>query len=163
MDYIYVGKIVNTHGIKGELRIISDFEYKDRVFKKDMILYIGNNKVKEQIVSYRHHKNYEMVMFNNYTNINEVLMYKNQDVYVNRDDLKLLPNEYLYQDLINLKIKKDEEILGIVQDVMYNNGNVLLSVKSNKDYFIPLNEHFIKKVDLQEKFIEVANVEGLIL
>ena len=40
MEYVKIGKIVNTHGIKGELRIRSDFEYKDRVFKKGFILYI---------------------------------------------------------------------------------------------------------------------------
>ena len=33
MDKVYIGKVVNTHGIKGELRILSDFPYKDKVFK----------------------------------------------------------------------------------------------------------------------------------
>ena len=47
MKYIYVGKIVNTHGIKGEIRILSDFLKKDLVFKKDFTLYIGPNKEKE--------------------------------------------------------------------------------------------------------------------
>ena len=49
MKYIYIGKIVNTHGIKGEIRILSDFLKKDLVFKKDFILYIGPNKEKEII------------------------------------------------------------------------------------------------------------------
>ena len=42
MDKIYVGKIVNTHGIKGEIRILSDFQFKDKVFKKDKKLIIDN-------------------------------------------------------------------------------------------------------------------------
>ena len=49
MDLINIGKIVNTHGIKGELRIISDFEYKTRVFQKGFNLYIGKDKIKEEI------------------------------------------------------------------------------------------------------------------
>ena len=40
MDYIKIGKIVNTHGIKGEVRLLSKFPYKDKVFVKDMIIYI---------------------------------------------------------------------------------------------------------------------------
>ena len=52
MNYINVGKIVNTHGIKGELRILSKFKFKNKVFKKDMIIYIGNNKDKEVINYY---------------------------------------------------------------------------------------------------------------
>ena len=42
--YIKIGQIVNTHGIKGELKIISDFKYKDKIFVKDFNLYIGKNK-----------------------------------------------------------------------------------------------------------------------
>ena len=44
MKYIRIGKIVNTHGIKGELRLLSSFKYKDKVFKKDMKLYVGKDK-----------------------------------------------------------------------------------------------------------------------
>ena len=163
MDYIFVGKIVNTHGIKGELKIISNFEYKDRVFKINNSLYIGTNKTLEVIKTYRPHQKYDMVTLSNYTNINEVLKYKGQNVYVLRDDLHLSNSEYLYQDLIGLNIENSQQILGKVQDVMYNNGNVLLSIKSSKDFFIPLNEHFIKKVDLIKQTIQVENIEGLIL
>ena len=46
MDYINIGKIVNTHGIKGELRILSDFKFKDRVFVTGFNFYIGKEKIK---------------------------------------------------------------------------------------------------------------------
>ena len=75
MKYLYIGKIVNTHGIKGEVRILSDFEYKDLVFKVNNKLYLGDQKEEIIINSYRHHKNYEMITFNNITNINDVLKY----------------------------------------------------------------------------------------
>ena len=44
MKYIYIGDVVNTHGLKGEVRLLSDFEYKKRVFKKNFKIYIGKNK-----------------------------------------------------------------------------------------------------------------------
>ena len=45
MELVYIGKIVNTHGIKGELRVLSDFELKEKVFKK-------NHKIYEKYVQY---------------------------------------------------------------------------------------------------------------
>ena len=69
-DFVYIGKIVNTHGIKGELRLLSKFSYKERVFVKGMTIYIGRNKEKEEIVSYRHHKCFEMITLKGYSNIN---------------------------------------------------------------------------------------------
>ena len=56
MKLIKIGKIVNTHGIKGEVRLLSKFPYKDKVFIKDMNIYI-DKKYKEVISSYRKHKN----------------------------------------------------------------------------------------------------------
>ena len=75
-EFVYVGKIVNTHGIKGEVRILSDFEYKDKVFKPKMVIYIGRKKEQEVINTYRHHKNFEMITMEGYGNINEILKYK---------------------------------------------------------------------------------------
>ena len=71
MKYLYIGKIVNTHGIKGEIRIISKFKFKEKVFKKDMTIYIGENKDKEIISTYRVHKNFDMITMNGYDNINQ--------------------------------------------------------------------------------------------
>ena len=60
-DYVCIGKIVNTHGIKGELRILSDFELKNKVFKKGVNLYVGPEKQEFTITGYRHHKMFDMV------------------------------------------------------------------------------------------------------
>ncbi len=49
MDYIKIGKIVNTHGIKGEVRLLSKFPYKDKVFVKDMNIYI-DKKYKKLLI-----------------------------------------------------------------------------------------------------------------
>ena len=45
MNYVYIGKIVNTHGIRGEVRLLSNFRYKDKVFIKNMNIYIGKDKI----------------------------------------------------------------------------------------------------------------------
>lgn len=65
MRYIKIGKIVNTHGIKGELRILSKFPHKEEVFKADMPIYIEKES-KEIINSYRRHKNFDMITLKGY-------------------------------------------------------------------------------------------------
>ena len=67
---IYIGKFVNTHGIKGEIRILSDVAYKKEIFQKGNKLYIGKNKTPFIIQNYRVHKNYDMITFENVTDIN---------------------------------------------------------------------------------------------
>lgn len=162
-DYICVGKIINTFGIKGELKIISDFEYKDRIFKKNFNIYIGNFKEKEIINTHRVHKNYDLILFNNYSNINEVLKYKGEKIYINRLDLDLKDNEYLLQDLIGLEIYDNNKLIGIVLDYDNSTSNVLLKVKKEKTFYIPLVNSYIEKVDIKNKRIDTINGSDLII
>lgn len=162
MNYVYIGKIVGTHGIKGEVRVISNFEKKEKAFKIDMPIYIGNNKNKEIITSYRKHKNYDMITLKGINDINEVLKYKGLKVYVLRSDLDL-ENEYILDDLLGMKIICDGEQFGIVEDIFDNNGNTLLQILFEKSYYIPYNSKYIRDISLGEKLINVENVKDLIL
>ena len=163
MNYVYIGKIVNTHGIKGELRLLSDFDRKDLVFKEFFSIYIGENYIKEEINSYRVHKEFDMITLKGYSNINEVLKYKNNNVYINRDDLKLNKDEYILNDLINMDIVDNEEILGKVKDFIYNKSNTLLVINGVKKFYVPLYSDYIVKIDLENKKIITKNVKDLIL
>lgn len=163
MDYVYVGKIVNTHGIKGELRIKSNFDKKDLVFKTGFTLYIGEGYVPEKITTYRVHKEFDMVTFDGYNNINQVLNYLKMKVYVKRSDLELNKDEYILDDLVGLNVIENGEMLGKVSEIVYNGINILLCVSGQKDFYIPKNGNFIKKVNLEEGIIEVQDAKGLIL
>ena len=113
-EYIYIGKIVNTHGIKGELRLLSDFKYKDKVFLENRKIYISEDYICETINTYRHHKIFDMITLKGYNNINQVLKYLNQTVYVKRNDLLLNDDEFLDKDIINLNIVFDNKEVGRV-------------------------------------------------
>ena len=116
MDYVYIGDIVNTHGIKGELRIISDFKYKNQVFTPHFNIYIGKNKKEFTIDSYRVHKNFDMVCLNGLNDINDALMYKGESVYVKRSDLNI--DTYLDEELIGMSVLDEDKILGHVKDLI---------------------------------------------
>lgn len=161
-NYILIGKFINTFGIKGELKLFSDFEYLDRVLSKDFPLYIGEYKIKEVITSYRIHKNYPMILLGSYTNINEVLKYKGEKVYIKRSDLQLDADEYLLSDLIGFSVYDGEELLGVVVDYVMNN-NVLLKVMGDKKFYLPKVEQYISEIKVSEKKILTNNGKELII
>ena len=160
MDLVYVGKIVNTHGIKGELRIRRDFEKKELVFK------VGNkiiiDKEEHTIRTYRYHKIFDMITIDEYDNINDVLCYVGKNVYVRRDTLKLTNEDYLLSDLVGLSVVFNDTVYGVVKDYS-NDLNPLLKIEYDKNYYIPIKGDYIKNVDLANKKIIVENIEGLII
>ena len=151
MEFINIGKIVNTHGIKGELRILSDFRHKEKVFKKGMKFYVGKDKEEFIVNSYRFHKIFDMVTFEGFNNINEVLYLKGRQVYINKEDLVLDDGEVYIDDLIGYDVIIGEKNIGKVTGVMYNSkandnlkvGDVLIpyvkdliiKIEDNKIYF----------------------------
>ena len=162
MKYVLIGKIVNTHGLKGEVRILSSFKYKDRVFKKGMKIYIGKNKTCEIINSYRYHKIFDMITMCGYDDINQILKYKGEYVFVSKDDIKLLENEYLDEDIIGLKVYVDDGFLGEVRRIEKHSINEILIVKNDeKNYLVPYNFDIILSIDLEKREMHVKNIVGL--
>lgn len=151
-DYIKIGKIVNTHGIKGEIRILSNFPYKERVFKVKNKLYIDNKEY--EIKTYRHHKNFEMVTLNDYSNINEVLFLLKKDVYFKKDELNLSSNEVLDEDLITYKVLTNNKKEGIIKEIfLASPKNKILRILLDKEILIPFNSPQIIKIDKEKKEI----------
>ena len=158
MNYVYLGKIVNTHGIKGEIRILSDFAFKDRVFKKDFNLYVGEDKIKETVNTYRVHKNFDMITFIGYNNINEILKYKGLNIYANKEDISDLKVD---EDYIGLSVYTDKYI-GKIADILKGKEDIFVVLNEEKKYLIPKVEHFIKEIDFDNKKIYINNIKGLI-
>ena len=152
MKRIVIGKYVNTHGIKGEIRIKSNFPYKDKVFK------IGNEIIIDKpytITSYRVHKEYDMVTLEGINSINDIIHLKNSLVYIERDKY-LDNNDYLDTDLIGFKLINNELDL-VVTDISYINDKKKLLVSENK--LIPFE--LIDKIDYSNKIIFIKDVMGL--
>lgn len=164
MDYICIGKVVNTHGIKGEIRILSSFDKKEKVFVKGMTLYLGKKRESVVITSYRKHKNFDMVTLEGYDNINDVLRFKGLRAYVTRESLHLGENEYLDQDIIGFHIVSNEKEYGTVREIrsLVKGGRLLEVVHQDKTYFIPYRDEFIETVKLKEREIVVRTIPGLL-
>lgn len=161
MEKVYIGKIVNTHGIKGELRILSDFEFKDKAFKVNTEIYIDNEK--HIIKSYRRHKNYDMITIDNYNNINDVLYLLKKKVYKKKNDLDLSDEEILDSDLLTYKVIDKNKNYGIIKEIfLASPTNKIIRVLFDKEVLIPINSPMIKKIDKKLKIVEVELIDGMI-
>lgn len=161
MKLIKIGKIVNTHGIKGELRLLSKFPYKEKVFIKDMIIYI-NKENKEIINSYRKHKNFDMITLKGYNNINEVLKYKGKNAYIDSDDIKLDKDKYLDEEIIGLNVIYEGKNKGTVYNIeRYDKTSLLVINNNDKEYLIPYNDNIVEKIDINNKKIYIKDIKGL--
>lgn len=153
---VLVGKYVKTHGIKGEIKIRSNFKYKDKVFK------IGNQiKIKNQeftIDGYRKHQEYDMITLKGIDNINQIIDLKGSNVYIDRYSLNLNNKEYLDTDLMGLDIYMNKKLVGKVSDINYINNNKKLLVVNQK--YIPFE--LIKEIDFKNKKIIIEEVLGLL-
>ena len=158
MDKVFIGKIVSTHGIKGELKILSDFPYKDKVFVVDKKLIIDDKEY--TIKSYRVHKNFDMVTLDDYNDINEVLFLLKKNIYVSKNDLNLGNNEVLDEDLITYKVLTNTGKEGIIKEIFKaSETNKIIRVLFDKEVLVPYS--FIKKIDKDKKEVTIELIDGM--
>lgn len=160
MDKVYIGKIVNTHGIKGEIRILSNFPYKEKVFFNGSRIIIDD---KDYIISsYRIHKKFDMITLEGFTNINEVLFLIKKSVYISSDLLMLDDNEVLDEELINYTVLTKDGRRGIIKEIFYaSSTNKILRLFFDHEVLIPFNSPMIIKIDKKDKTILIELIEGM--
>ena len=156
-----VGKIIGTHGIKGELKVKSDTSF-DR-FKVGNVLYV-EKEYPITINSVRNHKGFTLITVNSFTNINDVLDLVHKEIYVNHDRKELKDGEYYYEDIIGLDVFDSNNInRGVVNDIIEVPQGLLLEIKGQeKTSLIPYVKEFIKEINLSEKKIVINEIEGLL-
>lgn len=160
MQYLYIGKLVNTHGIKGEVRLISNFKYKNKVFVPGFKFYVGKEKKEFIIESYRKHKQFDMVVFKDNHDINLVEHLKGSFVYINKSALILNKNEFLAVDLIGFNVIINDKLIGVVDNVIETPANEVLVLDNN--VMIPYVKAFINNIDEKNKRVYVNDVKGLL-
>ena len=162
MNYLYVGKIHSPHGIKGALKILSDYELTENVFEVGTDIYIGPNHIKKEIIRHRIFKEFHLVELKEIDTIEEVISLIGMDVFIDKGNLlsKLKAKEFIMDDLIGLHVKGQNKDLGVVIDIVDSgNKNLLLKIKGEKEFFYPFK--LIQDVNLKEHILEVLLVEGL--
>jgi len=153
---VLVGKYVKTHGIKGEIKVRSNFLYKDCIFQTGKKVFLKDQEF--TIKDYRKHQEYDMLTFEGVNDINQILSLKGNFLYANREDLGLKQEEYLDSDLIGLDLYQNNIFVGKVRDIAFITKNKKLLVINS--HYVPFE--LIKKVDLKNKRIDIEEVLGLL-
>lgn len=166
MEYVVIGKIINTHGIKGDLKIYPYTEDIERFSNLENV-YIGKDKKKFEVDRVKYHKEMVLLKLKEFDNINEVIHFKDELLYIDeKNTVKLPKNNYFIHDLIDCKVyDMDENYIGYIEDVLQNSGNDIYLVKNkakDKEYLIPAVTSFIKKIDIPGKKISIDPIEGVI-
>ncbi len=159
-----IGKIVNTHGIRGELKVLPNTDFIEERFAVGNTVYIQYRKdlLSFEIDSVRSHKGCILVTFKDLHNINDVEKYKGFDLLIEVDGSD--DEDYYYYELEGCKVYYNDELVGVVSEILETEAHEILRVKRNglNDVLIPYVERFIIDVDVDEKRINIDVIEGML-
>ncbi|MDK2867418.1 MAG: rRNA processing protein RimM [Clostridiales bacterium] len=161
-----MGKIVNTHGVKGEIKI---YPYTDDPLKIKALQYIlieGEGDARFTVTAIREHKGMFLLKLQGYDDIDEIMRFLQKEIYVYRKDVEAIDDEdgHYIVDLIGCEIKTTEgNVIGVVNDVLQHTAQDLYEVKGNDGalFYIPVVDAFVKEIDIAAKCIVVQMIEGL--
>lgn len=163
-EYIYIGEIINTFGIKGELKIFTESDFIEERFAKGKSIFfkVGKEYQEHKVTKHRVHKSNVLLIIDDLFDINLVEQYVGCEVYASSlDDLDLDEDDYYVDDLVDMEVYNTlGDYLGIVTDVLEMPRGYLLEVKDKeKKMLIPFVEAFVKEI-LEDKII-IEEIEGL--
>lgn len=166
MDLIEVGKIVNTHGLRGEVKVVPWTDYPE-TFEDIEYVFVKTKKSEERldIKGIKYQKNNVILKFSQINDINEAELYKNLVLCAERSMFDLPDGVYFIADLIGLDvidIDTDEKI-GEIADVFNTGSNDIYDVKRDgkKNLLIPVIDDVVKEIDLENNRVKVYMMEGL--
>jgi 16S rRNA processing protein RimM len=163
MEYIKIGKILTTKGLKGEVKVKAFTNLQDQRFQVGNIVYIevGNQYLPLQIIQHKTFKNLELLTFKDFEDINKIEQYQGFDLFaVTDDEVVLEDNEYMVDDLIGVEVYQNNILKGEVKEIIsYPQGDYLLVSTDNGESLIPFRDEFI--IELTSDRIDVIDMEGL--
>lgn len=157
-----IGKIINTHGIKGELKV-DPYTFDKNRFSKLKSIFVGED-LKEFFIKKVRVSDFVYLSFEGYENINDVLNLKGLNIYIRDEDrLGLEEDQYYVSDLIGKEVYDTEgNYLGILKEILEYPANDIFVIegKDKETYQVPGVKEFIKKID---STITIKLIEGMIL
>lgn len=165
MEYLIVGKIVNTHGVHGELKILPLTDDINRFKKLKNVLIERINEFKEfRIESVKIMNSFIILKLEDINDLDNAKNYKDCYLKIDKSNAVKLPKDsYFISDIIGMQVKTiDGEELGNIKDVLQPGGNDVYIVENNgRDLMIPAVKEFINSIDLEQRLIIVKLIEGL--
>ncbi len=165
--YIRIGVISSSHGIKGEAKIYPTTDDVRR-FSDLSACYLENKgeMIRLDITHVKYVKGMPVVQFSQFASIDDVMKFKNHDIYIPREEaVELDEDEYYIADLIDLRVVSDTgEELGILTDVMETGSNdvYIVTTEKGKELLIPAIRDCILGIDFETNTMTIHVMPGLL-
>ena len=157
--YLEAGVIVNTHGIKGEVRILPWVDSAE-FLKSFKYLYIDEKPY--ELLSGRVHKNFLLAELAGVSDVNAAMILKNKVVSVDKDQAKLPNGAFFLQDLIGAAVVDESNTeLGKLTDVLELPAGNVYVVSGEREILIPAIPQFVLKTDIKAGIITVRLIDGM--
>lgn len=166
-DYLRVGVITTTHGIKGEVKVFPTTDDIER-FKelKQVFLDTGKEYIPMEIEGVKFFKQMAILKFKGIDDINAIEKYRGKDLLVSREHaVKLKEDEYFIYDLIDSEVfTEDGEKLGVLTEILTTAANdvYVVRMENGKDILLPAIKECVLNIDPENKKIIVHLMKGLI-
>ena len=165
-QFLQVGVISSTHGIRGEVKVFPTTDDAARFKKlKKVLLDTGKERLELEVQSVKFFKQFVIVKFKGVDNINDIERYKGKSLLVPRENaVPLKKDEYYIADLIGMEVFTEEGRFGVLKDVMETGANEVYIVDSDEhgEVLIPAIRQCILDVDVEEQRMKIRLMDGLI-
>lgn len=165
-EYFEVGQIVNTFGIKGQLKVKPFTDDMERFEELKTIYICKKNEMKKvEIEDVKYNKQCVLLKVKGIEDLTQAEKYKGLFLKIDRKDAKKLPKDtYFIADILGLEVYTDEgELLGKVDDIFPTGANDVYVVKDElgKQILLPSIPEVLKEIDLEKGKVIVHLIEGL--
>lgn len=158
-QYLEIGRIVNTHGVAGEIKLQPWADSPEFVLEFKTI-YVDDVQIR--IKRGRVHKNMVILKLEGYDDVNAAMKLKNKIAYIDRNDAKLEDGEFFIQDIIGATVVDESgNRIGVLDDVLDMPAGSVYVVKGDREILIPAVDEFILSTDAENGIITVRLIEGM--
>jgi len=166
-EFFQVGIITSTHGVKGEVKVFPTTDDARRFKRlKEVIVRTNKEEVTLEVEGVKFFKQFVILKFSGIDDINEVEKYRKATLWVPRKNaVRLSRNEYFVADLMGLRVlNEEEEEIGTLRDVMETGANdvYVIDLKDGRELLLPAIKQCVLDVNVEEGFIKIHILEGLV-
>lgn len=166
-EFFQIGIITSTHGVRGEVKVFPTTDDARRFKRlKDLIVDTGKEQVTLEIEGVKFFKQFVILKFRGIDTINDVEKYRKSTLLVPRKNaVRLNRDEYFVADLMGLKVRdEDGSEIGVLRDVMETGANdvYIIDLNDGRELLLPAIKQCVLEVDVEEGFIRIHILEGLL-